>query len=104
MWQNIQPNINALQLILTQPRPQIHLHTNGINNLLLTKILDIKMPYMDGFQLYQEMKKIDSNVKVCFLTASELYHEELRKQQGHYEFAAVAKHLLLRKPIINEDL
>jgi DNA-binding LytR/AlgR family response regulator len=58
---------------------------------------------MDGFQLYQEMKKIDSNAKVFFLTASELYHEELRKQQGHYEFAAVPKHLFLRKPINNED-
>ena len=42
----------------------------GSYDLLL---LDIKMPEMDGFQLYQKMKKIDSKVKVCFLTASELY-------------------------------
>jgi DNA-binding response OmpR family regulator len=35
--------------------------------------LDIKMPVIDGFHLYQEMKKIDSKVKVRFLTASELY-------------------------------
>jgi DNA-binding response OmpR family regulator len=73
----------------------------GTYDLLL---LDIKMPDMDGFQLYQEMKKIDSNAKICFLTASELYHEELRKQQGHNEFEAVAIHLFLRKPINNEDL
>ena len=45
-------------------------------NLLL---LDIKMPDMDGFRLYQEMKKIDSRVKVCFLTASEMYYEKYRK-------------------------
>ena len=33
--------------------------------------LDIKMSKIDGFHLYQEMKKIDSKIKVCFLTASE---------------------------------
>ena len=34
-------------------------------------ILDIKMPKMDGFELYDELKKKDTAVKVCFLTASE---------------------------------
>ncbi|MGH9979628.1 MAG: response regulator [Nitrososphaeraceae archaeon] len=38
-------------------------------------ILDIKIPKMDGFELYNELKKRDSNVKVCFLTASELYYK-----------------------------
>jgi two-component system, OmpR family, response regulator ChvI len=32
-------------------------------------ILDIKIPTMNGFELYEEMKKIDDKVKVCFLTA-----------------------------------
>src|SRR5947209_8352114 len=41
----------------------------GLYGLLL---LDIKMPEMDGFHLYQEMKKIDNKIKVCFLTASEM--------------------------------
>ena len=39
-------------------------------------ILDIKMPNMDGFELYEELQKIDSKTNVCFLTASELYYEE----------------------------
>jgi DNA-binding response OmpR family regulator len=63
-------------------------------------LLDIKMPGMDGFHLYQEMKKIDSKVKVCFLTASEMYYEQFRKE----EFCAIDKDLFLRKPIENEDL
>ena len=62
-------------------------------------LLDIKMPGMDGFHLYQEMKKIDRKIKVCFLTASELYHEQFRK-----EFATLDKDLFIRKPIENEDL
>jgi CheY-like chemotaxis protein len=64
-------------------------------------LLDIKMPDMDGFRLYQEMKKMDSRVKVCFLTASEMYYERYRKEE---EFAALDKDLFLRKPIQNEEV
>ncbi|MDQ3868878.1 MAG: response regulator [Thermoproteota archaeon] len=63
-------------------------------------ILDIKMPKMDGFELYHEIKKKDNNAKVCFLTASELYYEEFRKK----EYCALDKDLFIRKPIDNEDL
>jgi two-component SAPR family response regulator len=31
------------------------------------------MPEINGFDLHQKMKKIDGNVKTCFLTASELF-------------------------------
>ena len=34
-------------------------------------ILDIKMPGMDGFQLYQKLKSLDNNIQVCFLTAAQ---------------------------------
>ena len=63
-------------------------------------ILDIKMPKMDGFQLYDEIKKKDHKAKVCFLTASELYYEEFRKR----EYNAIYKNLFIRKPIENEEL
>src|SRR5918999_5124707 len=63
-------------------------------------ILDIKMPKMDGFQLYDEIKKKDHKAKVCFLTASELYYEEFRKKEYH----ALDKNLFIRKPIDNEEL
>lgn len=63
-------------------------------------ILDIKMPKMDGFELYDELKKKDSDAKICFLTASELYYKEFRKKEYH----ALDKNLFIRKPIDNEDL
>jgi DNA-binding response OmpR family regulator len=63
-------------------------------------ILDIKMPKMDGFELYHEIKKKDNNAKVCFLTASELYYEEFRKK----EYCELDRDLFIRKPIDNEDL
>jgi DNA-binding response OmpR family regulator len=63
-------------------------------------ILDITMPKMDGFQLYDEIKKKDQKAKVCFLTASDLYYEEFRKK----DYNAIDKNLFLRKPIGNEVL
>jgi DNA-binding response OmpR family regulator len=63
-------------------------------------ILDIKMPKMDGFELYHEIKKKDNNANVCFLTASEQYYEEFRKK----EYYALDKNLFIRKPIENEEL
>jgi DNA-binding response OmpR family regulator len=63
-------------------------------------ILDIKMPKMDGFELYDEIKKQDPQAKICFLTASELYYEEFRKKEYH----AIDKNLFIRKPIENEEL
>ena len=69
----------------------------GSYDLLL---LDIKMPEMDGFHLYKEMKRIDNKIKVCFLTASEMYDERFREE----EWCAIDKDLFLRKPIENEEL
>ena len=63
-------------------------------------ILDIKMPKMDGFELYHEIKKKDNNAKVCFLTASELYYQEFRKK----EYYALDRNMFIRKPIENEEL
>jgi DNA-binding response OmpR family regulator len=63
-------------------------------------ILDIKMPKMDGFELYDKIKKKDNNAKICFLTASELYNEEFRNK----EYRALDRNLFIQKPINNEDL
>jgi DNA-binding response OmpR family regulator len=42
-------------------------------------ILDIKMPKMDGFELYNKIREKDPKVKICFLTASEMYYENFEK-------------------------
>ena len=62
-------------------------------------ILDIKMPKMDGFELYEKIKERDDKVKICFLTASESYYEEFRKK----EYSALDKNLFIKKPIDNEE-
>lgn len=63
-------------------------------------ILDVKMPQMNGFEMYQEIKKVDKKAKICFLTASELYYESFRQEK----FSQLDKALFIRKPISNAEL
>jgi CheY-like chemotaxis protein len=70
-------------------------------------ILDIKMPKMNGYELYEKMKKIDDKVKVCFLTASaEQYKEEYRQKFMSFSSSSPPSHSdvsFLIKPITIDD-
>ncbi|MGI0038075.1 MAG: response regulator transcription factor [Nitrososphaera sp.] len=57
-------------------------------------IIDIRMPDINGFDLYRELKKKDSSVRVCFLTAFEIYYEEFRKM-----FPTIDVRAFVRKPV-----
>ena len=42
-------------------------------------IIDIRLPKIDGFELYDRMKAIDDKVKICFITAYEVNYRALRQ-------------------------
>ena len=62
-------------------------------------LLDIRMPKMNGFELYREIKKKNDNVKICFFTAFEVYYEEFKKI-----FPNVEVKCFIRKPISIAEL
>ena len=66
-------------------------------------ILDIKMPNMDGFELYNKIKEKDPKVKICFLTASELFYEEYRKKR-YVLGEKLGEEYFIQKPIKTDDL
>ena len=66
-------------------------------------ILDIKMPKMNGFELYSEMLEIDSQVKVCFVTAGEMYYDKVRKNEEE-QYCELDTERFIQKPISNADL
>ena len=63
-------------------------------------LVDIKMPTMDGIVLYERLKIVEPDAKVCFLTAGKMYREEIREE----EHCALNKGLFLQKPISTDDL
>jgi DNA-binding response OmpR family regulator len=66
-------------------------------------ILDIKMPKMDGFELYIKLREKDPKVKICFLTAIATFNEEFRKTRLALG-KTINEDYFIQKPIKMEDL
>lgn len=62
-------------------------------------LIDIRMPKMNGFELYREVKKKSGDVRICFFTAFEVYYDEFRKMFPNLEVKC-----FIRKPITISDL
>ena len=64
-------------------------------------IIDILLPKMNGFELYDKLRSLDSKVKICFMTTgSEIFLKEFIKET----FPELDPNCFIRKPIANEDL
>jgi CheY-like chemotaxis protein len=67
-------------------------------------IIDVKMPKINGFELYRELEKKEEDnkrkaIKTCFITAHEVYYESLKT-----EFPSLNVGCFISKPIEIEDL
>jgi DNA-binding response OmpR family regulator len=70
---------------------------SGLYDLIM---IDIALPKINGFELYYKIRKLDDRVKVCFLTAGEMYYEDIRKKV----VPGLDTNCFIRKPISNEEL
>jgi two-component system, OmpR family, response regulator ChvI len=62
-------------------------------------LLDIRMPAMNGFELYDKIKRIDNKVKVCFISAYDVDYNTLREQFPSLEIDCFLPKDIMRKPI-----
>lgn len=68
-------------------------------------VLDIKMPVMDGFELYKKIKIIDESVKVCFLTAvNDLSEYKINYSDVIEEIECGKIDCFMDKPVTSERL
>lgn len=104
-----EPDINLLFKMILEENSEFMVHSfidpllalkNFKPNLYDLILVDIKMPEMDGLDFYREIKKIDKNVRLCFVTASEKYYEPFRKEI----YDILGENCFIQKPIANEDL
>jgi DNA-binding response OmpR family regulator len=68
----------------------------GYYDLLL---IDIKMPNMNGFELYREIVKIDTKAKICFITSFVSYYESLSEIYPEFKVGC-----FIKKPIEADKL
>ena len=104
-----EPDINLLFKMILEENSEFMVHSftdpllalkNFKPNLYDLILVDIKMPEMDGLDFYREIRKIDKNVRLCFVTASEKYYEPFRKEI----YDILGENCFIQKPIANEDL
>jgi two-component system response regulator ChvI len=62
-------------------------------------LLDVRMPQMSGFELYEQIVKRDKQVKTCFISAFEVYSEELKRYAPNKDEECV-----IRKPVSTREL
>ena len=80
----------------TDPELALSSFKSGAYDLLL---LDVRMPKLNGFELYEQIKKIDNKAKVCYITAYEINYEKIRE-----EFPSLEVGCFIKKPIEIQDL
>jgi DNA-binding response OmpR family regulator len=68
----------------------------GVYDLLL---LDVLMKGLDGFELYNKMRKIDENIRICFISASNTVYEKYKKL-----YPGIEKEWFIQKPITIKKL
>ena len=62
-------------------------------------LIDIRMTPINGFELYRQLLKIDKKLKVCFVTAFEIYYDEFKRV-----FPKIKVECFIRKPVSIEIL
>ena len=62
-------------------------------------LMDIRMPKLSGFELVREIRKVDPDSEVWFLTAFEVYYEEFKKM-----FPDLDVKNFIRKPVSLNEL
>ena len=67
----------------------------GMYDLL---ILDVLMKGLGGFELYEKMRKIDENIHICFISASDTYEKYKRL------YPNIQKECFIQKPVTIKDL
>ena len=97
----------AMKIVLEEKGFRVDSFTNGFEvlenfgaGLYDLVILDVKLPTMNGFSLYEKIKKLDDRVRICFLTAADKSYYEILKKN----YPSIDENCVIHKPVDNESL
>ena len=87
---------HIIELVYSSSSNTITTTTSSQSNHYDLAIIDIRMPYINGIQLYQLLKIINKNIKVLFISALDAAEEILSM------FPEVKPSSIIRKPVPQE--
>lgn len=61
-------------------------------------IIDLLMPRMNGFELYEKLHKVDPKLKVCFMSASESMDQDKALLERYLRIRENKRWTFIRKP------
>lgn len=83
----------------TDPR-QAFRHFSHLDPLYYKLILlDVRMPDVNGFQIYYKFKALNPNVKIIFVTALDIMGDEIASMLPNFS----AEHDLIKKPVTKDQ-
>jgi two-component system OmpR family response regulator len=65
-------------------------------------VLDVRMPNMDGFEMYGAIREVDTKTKICFFTAAELDNYRVAEMEDMME--ELGEECFISKPIENNEI
>ena len=62
-------------------------------------LLDVRMRGLNGFELYNQLRKIDKNIQICFISASNTFYEKYKRL-----YPEVQEECYIQKPLSIKNL
>ena len=57
------------------------------------------MPELNGFELFEQIRKLDSKIKVCLISSFQVYYQAMREEHPTLDVRC-----FIKKPITRNDL
>ena len=67
--------------VFTNPVEALAKFQTGVYKMAL---IDIRMPEMDGIELFKKIRAIDKEIKICFLTAYDWENEKVKEFSEYF--------------------
>ena len=72
---------NFLVDVFTNPIEALAKFKPGFYKMAL---IDLRMPEMDGIELFNKIREIDKKIKICFLTAYDWDNQQIKELSEHF--------------------